>query len=419
MEIHMGKKYIGSISDDSMPALYNWARELGFSVNIKSEEGVLQLNPGLYNKHIIIFQDQKLKQNSLRNESYEQKIVKTIQQCLSQCGAQVKLALDEEPLGKTALQISVNLFQIPRIKQSMIELYHASGIHDVKWINLIKKECKKLNIKVAVHELDNPENREGVKIHVMIPTNLHGSEWEIISEQMAHILSIGLICKLHDVSGISPFSILSVNALINLLSSDTQTINQAVSEQEGKLIEGEIEQNTPANDNNSITDAQAFFDYHLMINQANSENLKVIGNLIIKNTGTVPLRNPFICLRVSPAGSIRITGQILPPNVASTKGLQTVQGARGWQYIKENWFEEAEEKGELWIRSINDLVIGPDEVVSLSNLQMRLTDIEEDKKLTVEAFVLFNDNGMQMEANNKISLLLNSGRHIEKLEAID
>ncbi|VEF49045.1 Uncharacterised protein [Bacillus freudenreichii] len=410
MEIHMGEKYIGSITDDSMPALYNRALELGFSVDIKSEEGVLQLNPGLYNKHIAIFQDQNLKQNSLRNESHEQKIVKTIQRCLSQYGAQVNLTLDAEAIGETALRVSLSLFQIPRIKQSMIELYHASGIHDVKWINLIKKECKKLNIKVAVHELDNSENLEAVKIHVMVPTNLQESEGETISEQVAQILSIGLICKLHYESGISPFSIFPVNALIHLLSSDTRTINQAVSEQKGKLIKVENEQNTTVIDNNQITDALAFFDYHLMINQAKSESHKVIGNLIIKNTGTVPLKNPFICLRVNPAGSVRITGQILPPNVVSTKGLQTEKGARGWQFIKENWLEEAEEKGELWIRAIDDLVIGPDEAVTLSNLQMRLMDIKEDKNLTVEAFVLFNHNELQMEANNKISLLLNMDR---------
>ncbi|GAA3324603.1 hypothetical protein GCM10020331_053160 [Ectobacillus funiculus] len=112
-----------------------------------------------------------------------------------------------------------------------------------------------------------------------------------------------------------------------------------------------------------------------------------------KNIGTEVLRNPVICLRSTPKESIEITGQILPPNVAETFGVMSDAGTKGWKYMNEDWFEQTI-KGETWICPIQQMNLYPQQIESLSNLQINI-NLEEHESMLIEAFVFFREQELE------------------------
>jgi hypothetical protein len=154
-----------------------------------------------------------------------------------------------------------------------------------------------------------------------------------------------------------------------------------------------------------IKEAEVFFDYRLLIDKSDNKKIKVLGNLHIKNVGTEVLRNPVICLRAKPEESIKITGQILPPKVAQTFGVMSNEGPKGWKYMNDDWLEQTM-KGETWICPIQQMNIYPQQVESLSNLQINIFNLEEHETILVEAFVFFKEQELEFAANNHISISL-------------
>jgi len=148
-----------------------------------------------------------------------------------------------------------------------------------------------------------------------------------------------------------------------------------------------------------------FFDYHLLIDEGEKQKIQLLSNLHIKNVGTTMLRNPVICIRSTTSKDIKITSQILPKNFSQTKGVLNQEGAKGWRYVNENWLEEFDEKGEIWICPIRSTDILPGQTESLSNLQISLLDPEQ-KTIRVEAYVFFAEDHLEFKSNNQISLTL-------------
>jgi hypothetical protein len=151
-------------------------------------------------------------------------------------------------------------------------------------------------------------------------------------------------------------------------------------------------------------EAEVFFDYQVLLDSNNSNKIMVLANLHIKNTGTEVLHNPSICLRSIPAESIKIAGQILPPDAAQARGVMNDEGTKGWKYMNDDWLEQAQEKGELWICPVQPMDILPRQVESFQNFQISILKPEEHKSVKVEAFVFFKEQGLEIPSNNRISL---------------
>lgn len=148
--------------------------------------------------------------------------------------------------------------------------------------------------------------------------------------------------------------------------------------------------------------AEVFFDYHFLVEPQQSK-IQIFGSVQIKNSGTVPLRNPVICLKFKPGHQqMKITGQILPKNYVETKAVINREGIKGWRYLKENWYEDFEKKGELWICPIHEMEIFPGEKELLPNLQISFP-YSGGENVTVDAYVLFSGDGLECKANNRIS----------------
>ncbi|MFJ9497447.1 hypothetical protein [Brevibacillus centrosporus] len=151
-------------------------------------------------------------------------------------------------------------------------------------------------------------------------------------------------------------------------------------------------------------EAEVFLDYTLFHSDLEHRPFLLIGNLYVKNTGTEDLINPIICLRVSPMESIKLGGQILPPNLVETMGVQSSSGVKGWRYLEDDWFSQAKERGEYWIAPIQPILISPKATEPFQNFQISIKKPENGSIVTVEAVVLFNEQEIHFPANNRIAI---------------
>jgi hypothetical protein len=152
-----------------------------------------------------------------------------------------------------------------------------------------------------------------------------------------------------------------------------------------------------------VTRAEVFFDYTAILTDKDENEWLILGNLCIKNTGNKVLRNPQVLLRLTPSNALNLGGQILPPNVVDTLGVQSSEGSKGWMYLDEDWLKKGHEKGEYRIGPIQPLEILPEEM-EMHSLQISIIKSRVRGAVTVEGFVYFEEQGYQCIANNRIAL---------------
>jgi len=152
------------------------------------------------------------------------------------------------------------------------------------------------------------------------------------------------------------------------------------------------------------TAAEVYFDYTLIHSESVEKPYLLIGTLQVKNTGNVELKNPIVCLRVSPVDSIKMGGQVLPPKLVETMAVQGTSGLKGWRYLEDDWFAQAMERGEYWIAPIQPVTITPESTESFQNFQISFMKQETGKGIVVEGVVLCNDQTVHFSANNRIAV---------------
>ncbi|WP_103110759.1 hypothetical protein [Brevibacillus reuszeri] len=151
-------------------------------------------------------------------------------------------------------------------------------------------------------------------------------------------------------------------------------------------------------------EAEVFFDYTLIHSDSEEKPYLLIGTLQVKNTGTEELYNPIVCLRVTPADSIKMGGQILPPKLVETMAVQGMNGLKGWRYLEDDWFTTAMERGEYWIAPIAPVSIAPKATESFQNFQISFLKQDAGKAVIVEGVVVCNNQEVHFSANNRIAV---------------
>lgn len=178
-------------------------------------------------------------------------------------------------------------------------------------------------------------------------------------------------------------------------------------EQEVQKKEHENYSNTTeANSLKARYQLEVYLDYSVVVPNSDQDPYLVMGNLYMKNTGNEVLINPLICLKVSPTEDIQLKGQIVPPKMADTVGVQGFDGdgAVGWRYLDENWFEKAKNTGEYWICPIQTLQIQPGQTENFSNFQLSIPRWKEMKTFHLNGIVYFKNHRVQFPSNNQITL---------------
>ncbi|QOS89596.1 MULTISPECIES: hypothetical protein [Bacillales] len=405
--VKVGDKEAGTIPYESLPAFTYLFRELGFDVKPDNGNQKVQLCSALHGKKIVISSDYDVKRNTFRKHLLERKVLEYVQTFLSACGAKVIL-IDEKKESESAdFHVYLSLFEVPVIKEPTLELIHNSKISNKKLLDIFHYECTRTGTKFKSNEVVRGANNPFINIQIMYPIITEEDFWKKFGEKYAMSITIGILARFHGSSPLSVLSLVPIEIFSNMFvhSQNTELILDPALQKEKRLPEKKkflLKKPTI----NKRKEAEVFLDYHIFIEELEDRNkIKLIGNLHIKNIGTEVLRNPVICLRSTPSESIKISGQILPPNVADTLGVMKNEETKGWKYMNDEWFEEME-KGETWICPIQSKNIAPRQTESLTNLQISVLKPEENSNIRVEAFVFFKEQDLEINSSNQISLLL-------------
>ncbi|MBX9955847.1 hypothetical protein H7T43_13100 [Peribacillus simplex] len=407
IEVKVGDKRAGAIPYESLPAFTYLFRELGFDVQPDTENKKVQLSSALHGKRIVISSDYDVKYNTFRKHLLERKVLEYIQTFLSACGANVILIDEKEESERADFHLYFSLFEIPGIKEPILELIHNSKSANKKLLDIFHYECTGTGTKFKSNEVVRSANNPFINIQIMYPVITDEDFWEKLGEKYAMSITIGILARFHESSPLSVLSLVPIEIFSNIfVHSENTEINLEPAVQKEKRLPEKKKYLLKKSTITKRKEAEVFLDYHIFIEELEERNkIKLIGNLHIKNIGTEILRNPVICLRSSPSESIKISGQILPPNVAETLGVMKNEETKGWKYMNDEWFEEME-RGETWICPIQSKNINPRQTESLTNLQISVLQPEENSNIRVEAFVFFKEQDLEISSSNQISLLL-------------
>ncbi|CAM3761879.1 hypothetical protein GCM10009865_00970 [Aeromicrobium ponti] len=147
----------------------------------------------------------------------------------------------------------------------------------------------------------------------------------------------------------------------------------------------------------------AWFSYSLMLpdKAEEDEDITVIGNLGIRNTGTETLSNPIICIRIKPPKNVRLGGKI--GSVSHTALMIDGSNSEAWVYIDDDWKEKALESGEHWLKPYNSRLIETGMNLNFA-YELRISSHAEETFSIVEGFFYCDEIKNGFSALNSISV---------------
>ncbi|OKO93526.1 hypothetical protein RA955_11430 [Geobacillus proteiniphilus] len=146
--------------------------------------------------------------------------------------------------------------------------------------------------------------------------------------------------------------------------------------------------------------AICYFTYSLLLPKTAGHKGTVAANFTIRNMGSVPLDNPFICLRVTPKEHIALSAKL-------GDGIQYDQRINPlvmepWNYMTAQAEQMAEEKGEFWLKPVRVSKIEPGQNLSFSNFQFQIDMGEQPTTYKMEGFFFCQQFPDGMRALNNI-----------------
>lgn len=151
------------------------------------------------------------------------------------------------------------------------------------------------------------------------------------------------------------------------------------------------------------TEGLAWFSYSIMLPDEEEEEkeITVVGNMIIKNTGTTTLNNPMICIRIKPSQDVHLGGKI----GSITHTALTIDGTntQSWHYFHDNWREQTIETGEHWLKPNHSPILENEESLSFA-YELRILTKKKEKFVLVEGFFYSDEIKNGIGTLNKITI---------------
>ncbi|MGN7297437.1 hypothetical protein [Ferdinandcohnia sp. SAFN-114] len=140
---------------------------------------------------------------------------------------------------------------------------------------------------------------------------------------------------------------------------------------------------------NDIIDVSSIFNYSLILTKDDDEQqILLIGNLLIKNTGNTTLHRPIICIKFHSSPYGKLGGKIkIPSRDNQLEGyLVDVPSQTIWEYAIPNWKEKIKNDGEYWIRP-DCTEIGPGEEITFQNFDITFSVKEETNSVNTSEII--------------------------------
>lgn len=400
----------GKIPYASLPLHRLWYEQTGFDTEWNHHQKILSLTP--------IWKNRKVRFFSHKQDRWTPMIIEKTKEFLRDTGIELSSSSTE----KTEFLMRIHVHSKHSSSQPRYQIIHSPFRKGRSWANTLFHEFRSQGWTVKRKKQHKPSvHRPLVELHCYLPqemqadpqtwlNNLSLSLATVILKKLTSGRLTPLLLQLP--ASIHPSSIiektdpnlshqtepssLQANAPVRALADVKEANALAMTHSPSPPKIGTLD-----------LQAEVFFDYRLLIPSSDDDDSYLIhADLHIKNTGLKPIINPLVCLRMDPTHKVQLKGQILPPQLVETVGVQSSSGdgAIGWRYLDNDWFQKAKERGEYWICPIQSLVILPGQIESFSHFHLLVPKPEKSKAVTIQAVVYQKDQKVQFPANNQIVL---------------
>lgn len=291
------------------------------------------------------------------------------------------------------LYLILTLTQFPFINCPIVYTNHNLGICEYWVTNFLEKHLCNNQVKFVFNKSPhNPGSLPFLYAGCVMPEVSSHSVSKQYIEEISMILALCILQTLQTDTQNTIIAFMLQSMLKEFMHELPKTEENRIKHFEKEALETTQTEHTQA---------EVYFDYST-VTQLDNDRRLIIANLNIKNTGTANLYNPIIYIRLTPAKSMKLRGQILPPAMAKSHGVQDSAGSKGWQYMNDDWLDIGTLKGEYWISPIRPMNIPPQGIEVLNNLQIVIDEPQETNIVTVEGIVFCREQGLQFPAYNRI-----------------
>ncbi|MGG4451266.1 hypothetical protein [Brevibacillus porteri] len=457
VEVYYSGQRGGTMPYAALPAFRLFCKQNGFQLKWDSTNKRVDLDSGLKGKVCVLFTGI----STSGGTAYEWEVLGNVQKFLSDSGMEVVLSQNNPSLAKnTDVAIRFSLKEMRVLEKPRLIFFQSEDEKRQDLVKCLRTEMQQSGIPCHYKVIKNHKQPSIVHIQLQLPLYTEVSQRKIYAEKIALHLASGVLEYFQNGLHIQPMAFLPPNILklfysTMLFTSDKES-QQGEDEkplaEEQIMIQESDQPSAEASDSNKEensevsselnsesdsereellilaeeelleqvvtihpveevpewvelrTAAEVYFDYTLIHSESVEKPYLLIGTLQVKNTGNVELKNPIVCLRVSPVDSIKMGGQVLPPKLVETMAVQGTSGLKGWRYLEDDWFAQAMERGEYWIAPIQPVTIAPESTEAFQNFQISFMKQEAGKGIVVEGVVLCNDQTVHFSANNRIAV---------------
>jgi hypothetical protein len=406
--IQNNEKQKGSLSHRSLPIYRLMCEQMGFRTRWDQSEKILHLTPGLHGKKVFLISNKKDDQLT--------SILENIKTFFSGTGVEFSQS-DPNHLPQKSGDI---VFQLTRqvhhsVHHPRFHIFHSRGPQGKSWARTFHRELKVNGFTAPIKGEQDKYPVPRLELRCQFPDE-DGKKTEELNEKIAMILASALLRGMTKGNLLALFPYVSAENLRLILPTN----RNAFPETESSLTSAMKATSSPADEkqsNQAVSTsvqgaslpewrADVYFDYQILVPSSKSDPYLIFGNMVIKNTGREDLVNPLICLHVNPIEGTQLKGQIIPPKMVDTLGVQGFNGdgAVGWRYLEDDWIKKVKEQGEYWICPIQSLRIVPGEMESFSNFQLSIPKPEKGKTITMQGMVFFKDGNLQVPTSNRITI---------------
>ncbi|MGD6872343.1 hypothetical protein ACQCU1_09110 [Sutcliffiella horikoshii] len=141
----------------------------------------------------------------------------------------------------------------------------------------------------------------------------------------------------------------------------------------------------------------SYFNYSVILPPEGDDTISIYGDFTIVNTGDVPLKDVVVCFKVTPVGSVTLSGKISDPKLLNGPGSEREDIE--WVWAIEDWRDRIQKKGEHWVKPIRSTVAIK---ITLNAFEIIFSEDACNGKVKVDSFVYSDNNTPPHASLNKI-----------------
>jgi hypothetical protein len=407
LKIQHDQENKGELPFHSLPIFQLFCEQIGFQSEWNQQEKILHLTSHLRGKKFYFI---PMKQNDTHTSMLEniKAFLKKTAMEIVELPAKSSLPNDGEIILKSkSMTSSNNTASLPKFM-----VLHSYGTKAKKWAESFRQECINHGFAAQIKEDEYKSSIPFLEIRLKLPKTQEMDKQ--FGESISLILASSLLRGLTKDNPFLLFPFLSPELMKFLLPTEKKSNSLESTPVLEKVPYSEISDKNNGKNVPSTTPKptllppfrmEACFDYQFVFPTSEDDDYLILGNMYCKNTGLGALTNPHICIQVNPKDQIQLKGQIVPPNMTDTVGVQSFSGesAVGWRYVDDDWLKKVKDQGEYWICPIQPMTILPGETLTFPNFQFTIPN-KMNGDITIQGSVHYHQLKLQFPTTNRITL---------------